>query len=39
MAERIISVFGTSRAKAGDAVFELAYDVGRELALAGFAIA
>ena len=39
MNERIISVFGTGRAKAGDEVFELAYGVGRELGLAGFTVA
>lgn len=36
---KIITVFGTGRAKAGDSAFELAYEVGRELARAGFTIA
>lgn len=39
MSEKIITVFGTSRAKAGDSVYELAYLVGKVLAQAGFAIA
>jgi uncharacterized protein (TIGR00730 family) len=39
MDERIITVFGTGRAKPGDSAYELAYSVGRELALAGFTIA
>ena len=39
MDERIIAVFGTGRAKAGDSTFELAYSVGAELARAGFTIA
>ncbi len=38
MDERIIAVFGTSRAKPGDSAYELAYGVGRELARAGFTI-
>jgi len=39
MTERIVSVFGTSRAKEGDHIYTLAYDVGRALARAGFGIA
>jgi len=39
MDERIVTVFGTGRAKAGDSAFELAYCVGRALARAGFTIA
>src|SRR3990172_1663563 len=39
MDEKIVTVFGTGRAKAGDSVFELAYEVGGELARAGFTIA
>ena len=39
MNERIVTTFGTGRAKAGDPPFELAYGVGRELARAGFTIA
>ncbi|MHC4743132.1 MAG: LOG family protein [Planctomycetota bacterium] len=38
MDERIVAVFGTGRAKAGDSAYELAYEVGRELAAAGFTI-
>lgn len=38
MGERIIAVFGTGRAKAGDSAYELAYEVGRELAAAGFTV-
>jgi len=36
---KIVSVFGTSSAKAGDKSFALAEEVGRSLAIAGFAIA
>jgi len=39
MDDRIITVFGTGRAKPGESAFELAYGVGREFALAGFTIA
>ena len=39
MSEKIISIFGTSRAKPDDAVFQLAYEIGAELAAAGFTIA
>ncbi|MBN2272594.1 MAG: LOG family protein [Sedimentisphaerales bacterium] len=39
MDDKIITVFGTGRAKAGEAAFDLAYEVGRELARAGFTIA
>ena len=38
MSERIVAVFGTGRAKPGDSAYELAYSVGRELALAGFTV-
>jgi uncharacterized protein (TIGR00730 family) len=39
MSETTISVFGTARAKAGEPVFCLAEQLGRELAEAGFVIA
>jgi len=39
MDDRIVTIFGTGRARPGDPVFELAYGVGRELARAGFTIA
>jgi uncharacterized protein (TIGR00730 family) len=39
MDERIITIFGTSRTAAGDAVFALAMETGRLLAQAGFTIA
>ena len=39
MSEKIISIFGTSRAKPGDAIFQLAYQLGVELAATGFTIA
>jgi len=39
MSEKIVTIFGTSRAKASDSVFQLAYEVGFKLANAGFAIA
>ena len=39
MSETTISVFGTSRAKPGDALFALAERLGRELAQAGFVVA
>lgn len=39
MAEKVITIFGTSRAKAGDSVYALASETGRMLARAGFAIA
>jgi len=39
MSERIITIFGTARAKAGDSAYTLAYETGRLLAKAGFTIA
>jgi uncharacterized protein (TIGR00725 family) len=39
MRERIVSVFGTGKAQAGEPAFELAYAVGRVLAEAGYVIA
>ncbi len=39
MGERIVTIFGTSRAKAGDSTFALALDTGRLLAQAGLTIA
>jgi len=39
MRERTVSVFGTGRARQGDHIYTLAYDVGKALALAGFTIA
>ena len=39
MTERIVTIFGTSRAKADDSPFALALETGRLLALAGFTIA
>jgi len=39
MNEKIISVFGTGRAKAGDSAYTIAYETGRVLAQAGFTIA
>lgn len=39
MAERIVSVFGTSRAEPGQPLFELAQETGRALAQAGFIVA
>jgi len=39
MAEKIITIFGTSRAKPGDIAYTLAYRVGALLAQAGFTIA
>jgi len=38
MSEKIITIFGTSRAKQGDANFQLAYKTGKLLAEAGFTI-
>ncbi len=37
--EKVITIFGTSKAKEGDGVFELAYEFGRLCAEAGFVIA
>jgi uncharacterized protein (TIGR00730 family) len=39
MSEKIITIFGTSNAKLGDEVFNLAYELGRLCAQAGFTIA
>ena len=39
MKNRTITIFGTSRAKAGDSIFALAFETGKLLARAGFAIA
>ncbi len=39
MNEKIISVFGTSRAKPGDGLFDLAYRAGKAMAQAGYVIA
>jgi uncharacterized protein (TIGR00730 family) len=39
MSEKVITIFGTSRAKDGDKAFELAYKLGRLCAEAGFVIA
>jgi uncharacterized protein (TIGR00730 family) len=39
MDDKIITIFGTSRAAAGDAIFTLAMETGRLLAQAGFTIA
>jgi len=38
MDERVVSVFGTGRARAGEPTYSLAEQVGRELARAGFTI-
>ncbi len=39
MSEKIITIFGTSRVKDGDKVFNLAYELGKLCAEAGFTIA
>ncbi len=39
MSEKIVTIFGTSRAGAGDAIFTLAVEMGRLLAQGGFTIA
>jgi len=39
MDDKIVTIFGTSRAKAGDAIFTLAMETGRFLAQDGFTIA
>ncbi len=39
MANKIITLFGTSRAKAGDDIYKLAYETGKLLAANGFTIA
>jgi len=38
MSEKIVTIFGTSRAGAGDAIFTLAVEMGRLLAQSGFSI-
>ncbi len=39
MSRKVITIFGTGKAGAGDSVYELAYQVGKLLAQAGFTIA
>ncbi|OHB83120.1 MAG: hypothetical protein A2Z38_02990 [Planctomycetes bacterium RBG_19FT_COMBO_48_8] len=39
MSDKVVTIFGTSRAEAGDAIFTLAYETGKLLAQAGFTIA
>jgi len=39
MSERIITIFGTGRARTGDSAYILAYELGKLLAQAGFTIA
>jgi uncharacterized protein (TIGR00730 family) len=39
MAEKIITIFGTARAREGDSIYALAYNVGRLLAQASFCLA
>lgn len=39
MSNKIITIFGTGRAEPGDEIFSLAYETGKVLAQAGFAIA
>ncbi len=39
MSERVVTLFGTGRAVAGDSAYTLACDIGKMLARAGFAIA
>jgi len=39
MSEKIITIFGTSRARPGDSIYKLAYESGMLLAKAGFTIA
>ena len=39
MSEKTITIFGTGRAKQGDANFQLAYETGKLLAQAGFTVA
>jgi len=39
MGEKVITIFGTGRAKAGDAAYEMAYRAGKVLAEAGFVVA
>ena len=39
MNEKTIAIFGTAKARPGDAAYEVAYETGKELAQAGFTIA
>ena len=39
MSEKIITIFGTGRAREGDSAYQLAYEVGKLLVQAGFTIA
>lgn len=39
MSDKTITIFGTGRAKPGDEAYELAYEIGKLLAQAGFTIA
>ena len=39
MSDRVITIFGTGRAKMGDSIFEMAEETGKLLAQAGFTIA
>lgn len=39
MAEKTVTLFGTGRAGPGDSAYTLAYETGKQLALAGFVIA
>ncbi|MBN2313280.1 MAG: LOG family protein [Sedimentisphaerales bacterium] len=39
MSKKIVTIFGTGRARPGDEIFSLAYETGRLLAQAGFAVA
>ena len=39
MSEKTITIFGTGRAKAGDAAYKLAFELGKRLAEAGFTVA
>ena len=39
MAEKIVSIFGTSKAKEGDAVYKIAYETGKILVVSeGFVL-
>lgn len=39
MPDKVISIFGTSRAKPGDDIYQQAFELGKGLAVAGFTIA
>ncbi len=39
MSKKIVTIFGTARARPGDSIFTLAYETGRILAQAGFTVA